>query len=76
MPMPLRLRPNLCVAKKKRTLKECNDDYHDGDDNGSDPVTNADADTEVGDATFRRASYTEEDLYCCVGDCLRAFKNP
>ena len=33
-------------------------------------------DTKVGDATFRRPTYIEEDLYCRVGNCFWVFKNP
>lgn len=42
---------------------EADDDDDDDDVDGDEP-------------TFRRSKYTEEDLYCRVGDCLWAFKNP
>ena len=62
-------------GEEEENVKECNDgDHHDND---SDAVAEAEAETEVGDATFQRPpSYPEEDLYCRVGDCLWAFKNP
>lgn len=52
-------------------MKEREDGDHDPD-----AVAEAEAGTEVGDATFRRPTYKESDLYCRVGDCLWAFENP
>lgn len=49
--------------------EDCEYDDEDDDDNTDD---NAD----VVEPTFRRTRFTEEDLYCRVGDCESAFSNP
>jgi len=48
-----------------------------GEEDGEYDYDDEDADdANVGEPTGRHTKFTEEDLYCRVGDCLWAFKDP
>lgn len=57
------------MSESESDEEEEKDREYDGDDDGAD-------DTDDNEPTSRRTWFEEEDLYCRVGDCLWAFKEP